>query len=76
MTETTWYHSQQVQPHGDGSVTLSFRVDGLQEIARWLLGWSGVVEVIHPEELRALVVDKLRSGLSLNHTSLVDITSE
>ncbi len=72
VTETTWHHSQQVQCHEDGSVTLSFRVAGLEEIVWWVLGWSGVVEVIRPEELRALVVARLRTGLALNHTNPVD----
>ena len=27
----------------DGSVTVSFEVDGLEEIVWWLLGWSGDV---------------------------------
>jgi predicted DNA-binding transcriptional regulator YafY len=66
VTETTWHHSQQIQPHEDGSVTLSFRVDGLEEIARWLLGWSGWADVIRPPELRAIVVEQLRRALALN----------
>ncbi len=66
VIETTWHHSQQVQRHEDGSVTLSFRVDGLEEIARWLLGWSGWAEVVRPPELRAIVVEQLRRALALN----------
>jgi hypothetical protein len=31
VTETTWHHTQQARRNEDGSVTLSFRVDGLQE---------------------------------------------
>ncbi|MGO9468571.1 MAG: helix-turn-helix transcriptional regulator [Isosphaeraceae bacterium] len=66
VTETTWHHTQQVRRQKDGSVTLSFRVDGLEEIARWLLGWSGLVEVVRPAELRAMVVEHLRRALALN----------
>ena len=43
VTETTWHHSQQIHRHEDGSVTLSFRVAGLEEIVWWVLGWSGGV---------------------------------
>ncbi|HKI16997.1 MAG TPA: WYL domain-containing protein, partial [Isosphaeraceae bacterium] len=66
VTETTWHHTQQIQHHEDGSVTLSFRVDGLEEIARWLLGWSGWIEVVRPAELRAMVVEQLQRALALN----------
>ncbi len=38
VTETTWRRTQQVHHHEDGSVTLCFRVDGLEEITRWLVG--------------------------------------
>src|SRR5262249_19727303 len=37
-TETTWHHTQKAHRHRDGSVTLTFRVDGLNEIVRWVLG--------------------------------------
>jgi predicted DNA-binding transcriptional regulator YafY len=67
VTETKWHQTQRVRRNDGGSVTLSFLVDGLEEIVWWVLGLSGVVEVIRPDELRALVVDKVRSALSLNH---------
>ena len=66
VTETTWHHTQQARRHDDGSVTLAFRVDGLEEIARWLLGWAGWAEVVRPPELRAMVVGHLRRALALN----------
>ncbi len=66
VTETTWHHTQQVEQNDDGSVTLSFRVDGLEEIVWWVLGWSGSVEVVRPPELRRMVVERLRRALGLN----------
>jgi predicted DNA-binding transcriptional regulator YafY len=66
VTETTWHHTQQARRHEDGSVKLSFRVDGLEEIARWLLGWAGWAEVVKPEELRATLMGYLRKALALN----------
>ena len=68
VTETTWHHTQQSRKNGDGSVTLSFRVDGLEEIAWWALGWSGAVEVVRPPELRQMVLERLRRALALNET--------
>lgn len=66
VTETNWHHTQQVQPQPDGSVILSFQVDGLEEIVHWTLGWTGRAEVINPPELRKLLVRYLKKGLDLN----------
>jgi predicted DNA-binding transcriptional regulator YafY len=48
-------------------VTLKFRVDGLNELVRWVLAWSGKATVIQPPELRELVVKQLQTALSMNH---------
>ncbi len=66
VTETLWHHTQTIQRNKGDSVTLCFRVDGLREIMRWCLGWSGWATVIQPEELRELVVGELRKALSMN----------
>lgn len=66
VTETQWHATQQVTPAPDGSVVLSFRIDGLEEICNWLLGWAGRAEVLEPLELRQMVASKLRAGLDLN----------
>ncbi len=66
VTETTWHPTQKVQRRRDGGVTLVFRVDGLNEIVHWVLGWSGRATVVRPDDLRLLVVEELRKALSLN----------
>ncbi len=66
VQETTWHHTQRIRQGADGSVTLEFRVDGLEEIVWWVLGWSGTVEVVRPAELREMVAEKLRHALALN----------
>jgi len=68
VTETLWHSTQQVKRHRDGRVTLTFRVDGLEEIVWWVLGWSGRAKVIKPTKLRQLVVEKLQVGLALQET--------
>jgi predicted DNA-binding transcriptional regulator YafY len=68
-TETVWHPSQRVQRHRDGGVTLSFRVDGLNEVLPWVLGWSGQATVIEPMELRSLVLERLRKALEKNEIS-------
>jgi hypothetical protein len=73
MSARRWRHTPRIRWNGDGPVTLTFQVDGLEEMVWWVLGWA--VEVIRPEQPRASVVDKLRRGLSLNQATVVDQTS-
>lgn len=66
VTETRWHQTQKVKKHRDGSATLSFRVDGLDEILWWLLPWTGFAQVIKPSELRERFVEQLEEGLRMN----------
>ena len=66
VIETVWHHTQKVRTHKDGSVSLSFRVDGLEEIRNWILGWAGSAKVVKPVELRDLVVQKLQAALGMH----------
>lgn len=58
VTETRWHSTQKVKKHADGSITLYFEVDGLQEIASWIAGWSKWVKVISPRELQDIVAEQ------------------
>lgn len=66
VTETTWHPTQKVERHEDGSVTLRFRVDGLNEIVHWVFGWSGRATVVRPPELRQMVVKQLQVAVAMN----------
>ena len=66
VTETQWHHTQKVKRHKAGTATLTFRVDGLNEIVRWVLGWAGRVQVVQPPELRELVIDQHRQAIEQN----------
>ena len=65
VTETVWHHTQKSTFHSDGSVTLKFRVDGLEEIANWIMSWIGRCNVLGPIELRDCVIGRLKEGLNL-----------
>jgi predicted DNA-binding transcriptional regulator YafY len=62
-TETIWHHTQEKKFHPDGSVTLSFKVDGLEEICNWLMSWAQSARVEKPAELRDFLVTKLEAAL-------------
>lgn len=66
VTETVWHHTQKTHRQTDGSVHLTFRVDGLNEILHWVLGWSGRAKVIRPPELRTLVLEQLHEAVRMN----------
>ena len=66
VRETKWHPTQKAKERPDGTVTLSFRVDGLEEIVWWVLGWSGRVKVLKPEKLREMVLERLRTAIELN----------
>jgi predicted DNA-binding transcriptional regulator YafY len=66
VTETRWQSTQEEHRHADGSLTLTFTVDGFEEIGWWILGWGGRVKVLEPSELRQRVTDQLRRGIELH----------
>ena len=41
VAETTWHPTQKLIRNKDGSINLQFKVDGLNEIVYWVLGWAG-----------------------------------
>jgi len=51
VAEVNWHHSQRVAWRDDGSIDFRVRVDGLGEIAWWVLGYGDQVRVIAPREL-------------------------
>lgn len=66
VTETVWHHTQRATVHKNGSVMISFVVDGLNELLRWLLSWAGQVQVLAPDELRELFVNTMRTSIEMN----------
>lgn len=66
VCEHPWHHTQQTKTHPNGEVTLTFTVDGLNEILRWVVGWAGRVRVVKPSELRTLVVEQHQKAIAIN----------
>lgn len=60
VREKTWHPSQQLQNRADGSLVLTFQLDNLFEVKRWLLSWGGQCKVLAPPELRRQVQEELR----------------
>jgi predicted DNA-binding transcriptional regulator YafY len=61
----SWHPTQKFQEHPDGSLTMTFRVNQLLEVKRWVLSWGADCEVLRPNVLQAEVmaeVGKLRDS--------------
>jgi proteasome accessory factor B len=55
VRERFWHDSQELRERRGGGVELEFRLDGLEEVERWILSWGAHVEVVAPRELRQRV---------------------
>ena len=55
VAEVTWHKTQSLQWNRDGTLDFCVVVDGLSEIAWWILGYGDQAEVIEPDELRKII---------------------
>lgn len=69
IAEVQWHSTQKVDFKPDGSAEVEFRVDGLQEITWWVLGYGDQVEVIKPKALRRQIQATAKGMLLLNSKS-------
>ena len=60
VLERCWHPTEEKERQEDGSVILTFQVDHLFEVKRWVLSWGPGVEVLGPEKLR----DEIRKDLA------------
>ncbi|GEM_PF-192610 len=52
VTESQWHPSQKLIPQQDRSLIAEFELDGIEEIARWILSFGKYAEAVEPPELR------------------------
>ncbi|QDT53131.1 HTH domain protein [Caulifigura coniformis] len=65
VAEVTWHPTQRIVHRGDGTVDFCVTVEGIREIAWWILGYGDQAEVIKPRELRQLVAQHVRGMASI-----------
>jgi predicted DNA-binding transcriptional regulator YafY len=63
--EKIWHESQRSERRPDGSLILTFRVAGLDEIKRWVLSFGPEVTVLSPDALQEMVVRDMERTLEL-----------
>ena len=59
IRERQWHPDQRIEERPDGELILRFPASGLNEVARWAMGYGRHAKVLAPPELRALVVAHL-----------------
>jgi len=47
-----WHRSQELTDHPRGGLTLKLRLNSLEEVERWVLGFGSHATVVQPQELR------------------------
>jgi len=66
VVEVKWHKTQKVTRNGDGSAIVEFRVDGLNEITWWVLGYGDQVQVLAPKSFRERVLQIATNMIRLN----------
>ncbi len=57
IKDTRWHPTQKIKDLQDGGIEFSVTVDGLDEIAWWILGYGYFAKVIEPPELKDYIKD-------------------
>lgn len=60
VDEINWHRTQSTHFEQDGSLLFEVDVDGVEEIAWWVLGYADQAEVLEPPELRDIIVRRAR----------------
>lgn len=70
VAEVNWHRTQRVTFEDDGSAIVQFRVDGLEEITWWILGYGDKVQVLAPLALRQRIVQIAQNMVQTNQQEL------
>lgn len=68
VSRKTWHKSQQSLMRDDGSLEMTFTVNGILGIRPWLYRWLPLVKVEEPQELREMVERELGEALQRQKT--------
>jgi predicted DNA-binding transcriptional regulator YafY len=63
VKEREWHPTQRIEEKPDGSVILKMSVQGLSEVARWVLYHAPYAKVLEPEELKKTVAEHAKRAV-------------
>lgn len=64
ICERNWHHSQKLDKHKDGTCTLEFKTQNLDEVKRWVLTYGSEAEVLEPQALRDMVREEHQQAVA------------
>ncbi len=64
IRERRWHHTQEIEEHSDGALTLKMVVPGTNDVKRWVLGYGVGAIVREPPELVDLVCREIEGMMS------------
>ncbi len=64
VQEREWHPTQRVEPRAGGKIVLKMTVQGLPEVARWVLSHAPYAKVLEPPELRRMVAENAARAAS------------
>jgi proteasome accessory factor B len=70
VAEVNWHRTQRVTFEDDVSAIVQFRIDGLEEITWWILGYGDKVQVLAPLALRQRIVQIAQKMVQTNQQEL------
>jgi len=65
VADTHWHDTQEIQWLEDGSIDMSFKVDGLEEIVWWIMSYGPHCRVVEPPELAQRICELQKSAADL-----------
>jgi predicted DNA-binding transcriptional regulator YafY len=63
VSETCWHPTQRLIPQRDGGLIAEFRLNILEELRSWVLGFGSHATVLEPDELRTSMREELTRAL-------------
>lgn len=74
--EKICHQSQKAKKNGDGSLELTFKVAGLDEIKRWVLSFGPEAVVLEPEKLEDFIREDLWNSFAIFSAPYLDKFTE
>jgi predicted DNA-binding transcriptional regulator YafY len=59
VREKTWHPTQKLEDQADGGAILTFRVNHLAEVRRWVMSFGAECAVLEPEELQSDILNEI-----------------
>jgi len=68
VLEREWHPTQRIEQQANGKVTLKMTVQGIAEVARWVLYHAPYAKALEPKELRAMVAENAMKAAATHKT--------